>query len=97
MDMLFNNAPSFFCPDMMCFSALVTTLTRHPLPPIPSGNNAEESSQIMENGIGHILMEWAGQDPKFKEALERLTEENDASISSGHLGSYTFWAQSPFA
>jgi hypothetical protein len=97
MDMLFNNAPGFFCPDMVCFSALVTTLARHPLPPIPTGNNAEEFGQIMEHGIGPTLMEWAGQDPKFMTALEALTAENDASISSGHLGSYSFWAQAPFA
>lgn len=97
MDLLFNNAPGFFCPDMVCFSALVTTLSRNPLPPIPTGNNAEEFGDIMENGIGPVLMQWAEQDPKFKEALERLTEENAGSSHSGHLGAFKFWAQAPFA
>lgn len=97
MDMLFNNALGFFCPDMVCFSALVTTLARNPLPPIPTGNNVEEFGEIMANGIGPVLMDWAGQDPKFAEALERLTLENDESVTSGHLGSYSYWAQAPFA
>jgi hypothetical protein len=51
----------------------------------------------MQNGIGPVLMDWASQDPEFAKALERLTKENDESISSGHLGSYEFWAQAPFA
>jgi hypothetical protein len=97
MDMLFNNAPGFFCPDMVCFSALVNTLAKNPLPPIPTGNNAEEFGQMMEHGIAPVLMEWGAQDPKFMDALQALTKENAESSHSGHLGAYSFWAQAPFA
>jgi hypothetical protein len=97
MDLLFNNAEGFFCPDMVCFTALLTTLARNPLPPIPTGNTKEEFGDIMEHGIGPVLMDWANQDPEFAKALERLTAENDGSLTSGHLGSYKYWAQAPFA
>jgi hypothetical protein len=97
MDIMFNNAPIFFCPDMVCFSALVMELSKYPPLPIPTGKDAEEFGQIFEDVITPIFGDWAAQDPKFKEALGRLTEENDASASSGHLGSYTFYSQAPFA
>jgi hypothetical protein len=97
MDMLFNNAPGFFCPDMVCFSALVTELARNPLPAIPTGKTGEEFGEYMEKGFGPILMAWGGKDPQFMEALQRLMAENEASAHSGHLGAYKFWAQAPFA
>ncbi len=37
MDIMFNNPPIFFCPDMVCFSALVMELVKYPPLPIPSG------------------------------------------------------------
>jgi hypothetical protein len=85
---LMNSAEEFWCPDMECMAAVVTSIRRSKdRPTIPSN----------PDNIFAQVGELAAKGPVYAETMQRILDENAYGSSQGHVGATAVWSQAPFS
>ena len=85
---LMNSAEEFWCPDMHCMAAMITSIRRSKdRPPIPSN----------PDNIFAQVGELASKDPMYAATMQRILDGHAYGSAQGHVGATAVWSQAPFS
>lgn len=85
---LMNSAEEFWCPDMQCMLALITSIRRSKdRPTIPSNPDT----------IFAQVRDFTSKDPVYAATMQRILDENAYGSSQGHVGATAIWTQAPYS
>lgn len=85
---LMNSAEEFWCADMECMTAMVTSIRRSKDRPTIPSNPDNIFAQVGDFASKNV--EWAA-------TMQRILDENAYGSSQGHVGDIATWTQAPFA